>query len=88
MLSLRLPLKLLLYCLVMIGTTVMLLQNANKWASALQALHTREAKKPYGDGPRVWEWERPWAWYIGKFGIIFSTVVIVTGVFTLIFGPF
>jgi hypothetical protein len=88
MLSLPLPLKLLLYCLVMIGTAVVLLEHANKWASSLQQYYIRAAKAEYGDGPRVWEWERPWAWYIGKCGIIFSTVVIVTGVVTLIFGPF
>jgi hypothetical protein len=76
------------YCLVLIGTAVVLLEHANKWASDLQQLQIHEAKKLYGDGPRLWEWEGPWAWYIGKFGIIFLTVVIVTVFFALIFGPF
>ena len=88
MLSLPPPLKLLLYCLVMIGTGVVLLKHANKWASSLQQYYIRAAKAQYGDGPRVREWERPRARLLSKVGIIFSALAIVTGLFVLIFGPF
>ena len=55
MLSLPLPLKLLLYCLVLIGTAIVLLKHANKWASSVQQYYIRAAKAQYGDGPRVLE---------------------------------
>jgi hypothetical protein len=83
MLSLPLPLKLLLYCLVVIGTAIVLLEHANKWASDLQQLQIRNAKSQKLDSS---PFEQPRMPIVYKVIVVFGTVVIVSGLFTLIFG--
>ena len=72
-----------LFVFIAIIILCIVIYNINIWSRSLQEIYIRSAKKQKLNN---FHWEKPWIQILFKIGIIFSSMVVMAIVYSVLFG--